>query len=97
MHLLYAVKGSGIRPIIQELMDKAKEGYNLEHGERFTILLEMINKGYTGEQIHEIFRTIPDYNEKKTQYFIDHARKNGYKPYSMKKLLKMVKTWEVKI
>jgi ppGpp synthetase/RelA/SpoT-type nucleotidyltranferase len=80
-----------IRPIIQELIDKARQGYNLEHSERFAILLEMINNGYTDEQIHEVFKTIPDYNEKKTQYFIDHARKNGYRPYSMKKLLEVVR------
>jgi hypothetical protein len=87
----HTFKGSGTRPIIQELIDKAKEGCNLEHCERFAILLEMINKGYTDEQIHEVFKAMPDYNEKKTQYFIDYARRKGYKPYSTKKLLEVVK------
>ena len=85
------LKGPGIRPIIQQLIDKAKQGFNLEHLERVIILAEMVGKGYTDEQIHEVFKAMPDYNEKKTQYFIDYAKRKGYKPYSTKKLLEVVK------
>jgi hypothetical protein len=84
-------QGNRIHPKVQELIDKAKQGLNLEHLERVIILAEMVGKGYTDEQIHEVFKGIPDYNEKKTQYFIDYARRKGYKPYSMKKLLEVVK------
>jgi DNA primase large subunit len=50
----------------------------------------MIAAGYTDQEIHSLFRNQPDYNEKKTQYFIEHARKRGYKPFTVQKILEAV-------
>jgi hypothetical protein len=84
-------KRGGIRPIVKELIEKCRKGQTLSHRERLIILFEMIAAGYTDQEIHSLFRNQPDYNEKKTQYFIEHARKRGYKPFTVQKILEAVR------
>jgi len=87
--LLYK-PGNKIRPEIQELIRKAKEGFNLTHRQRLAILFELINNGYDDEEILEIFKNLPDFNERLTCYMIEHARKKGYKPFRTENIIKIL-------
>jgi DNA primase large subunit len=49
-------------------------------------LLELINSGFSDNDVVEVFRNQKDFNEEKIKYFIEHARKKGYKPFSHKRL-----------
>jgi hypothetical protein len=75
-----------IRKEVLELINKAKEGVYLNHEQRLAIALELINNGYGDNDIIDIFRKQKDFDEQKTRYFIEHARKKGYKPFSHEKL-----------
>ncbi|MBS7612612.1 hypothetical protein KEJ27_10530 [Candidatus Bathyarchaeota archaeon] len=76
----------GLRSEIKQLITLAREGIDLSHEERLAILFELLNAGYPDEDIHGVFVKQPDYKHTKTQYFIDHARKHGYKPFSKRRL-----------
>jgi hypothetical protein len=78
--------GVRIRPHIQELIKKAKEGFNLTHRQRLAIVFELINNNYSDDEIMEIFKNLPDFNEQLTRYMIQHARKRGYKPFRTENL-----------
>jgi hypothetical protein len=84
------VRYGGIRPIVRELIEECREGRDLTHRERLIILLEMLKAGCSDQEIHDVFRNQPDYDEKKTQYFIEHARKKRYKPFTREKILEVV-------
>lgn len=75
-----------LRPEVLELIKKAKQGVNLTHQQRLAILFELIANNWTDEQILEVFSSLPDFNYSKTKYMIEHARKVGYKPFSLKRL-----------
>lgn len=81
----------GLRPEVRELIERAKKGVDLTHEQRLAILFEMINRGYGDDDIHNVFINQPDYNAGKTQYFIDHARRRYYKPFSKERLLNILK------
>ncbi|MGC9086955.1 MAG: hypothetical protein ACP5IT_12255 [Thermoproteota archaeon] len=76
----------GIRKEIQELIERARKGEQLVHSQRFAILLELLASGYPEEDIIDVFRKQEDFDERKTRYFIEHARKKGYKPFSHERL-----------
>jgi len=82
--------GAKIRSEIQELIKMAREGKNLTHRQRLAILFELINNGYGDEEILDIFKNLPDFDEKKTLYFIQHARKKGYKPFRAENIIKIL-------
>ncbi len=46
-----------------------------EHMARVHLVLLMLELGMSDEEIHAVFRHAEDYNEKRTQYFIDYNRK----------------------
>ena len=85
-----AKQGAKIRPSVQALVERCTRGQSLSHKERLIILFEMINAGYSDQQIHEVFKNQPDYSEKTTQYFIDHARRRGYRPFTTQKVLEVL-------
>ena len=76
----------GVRPEVQTLIDKLREGVNLNHEARLAILFELINVGWIDEEILEVFSHAPDYNPHKVQYFIRHARMKAYKRFSRRRL-----------
>jgi len=82
--------GNKIRPQIQELIRRAKEGFNLTHRQRLAILFELINNGYNDNEILEIFKNLPDFNERLTCYMIEHARKKGYKSFRTENIIKIL-------
>ena len=79
-----------IRPCVKHLIDLAQRGVELPHIHRCIILFEMLAKGYSDQDIHAVFSSQRDYSPKKTQYFIDQARKRGYKPFTTKRILEAI-------
>ncbi|MEM3736560.1 MAG: hypothetical protein QXJ75_00495 [Candidatus Bathyarchaeia archaeon] len=77
-----------IRTPVQDLILLAKAGAHLSHHGYLAILFELINNGYTDDQILSLFRTLfkSKFNEKETRYFITHARKKRYLPFSISRV-----------
>ena len=75
-----------IRPQVSVLIERAGQGINLTHQQRLAILFELIAKGYSDDQILEVFSVLPDRNKRKTRYYIEHARRMGYKPFTSQHL-----------
>jgi hypothetical protein len=84
------IKMPSVRPQIKVLIERARQGINLTHRQRLAILFELINNGYSDEEILDIFKNLPDFDEKKTLYFIQHARKKGYKPFRAENIIKIL-------
>jgi hypothetical protein len=82
----YAVLGEGI---LQLMAYGAEFGW-LSHDARLMVLFAMINAGWEDEEILSFFRKMRDYEEEKTRYFIQHARRTGYLPYSQAKVAEAV-------
>jgi hypothetical protein len=75
-----------IRPQVSVLIERARQGVNLSHRQRLAITLEFLARGYGDEEILEIFSSLPDFDERKTRYYIEHARRAGYKPFTSQHL-----------
>lgn len=73
---------TGMRCGISTLIGIAEGGGRLEHRERLAVACELINIGWSDEDIISIFSKQDDYDYYKTSYFINHARRSGYKPFS---------------
>lgn len=57
--LKLATSCRGIRPEVQVLIDKLREGVNLSHEARLTILFELINAGWSDREVLEVFNHAP--------------------------------------
>jgi DNA primase large subunit len=74
-------------PCMKRLMDRLVAGENLSHHERFSIAAFLARIGMSVDDILELFKNAPDYNEKIARYQIEHiaglrgARKK-YLPYN---------------
>jgi len=79
----------GVRGLVKRLMETFP-GREPAHHERLIVLFELVNAGWSDEQIHQVFKECVDYDPRTTQYMIDHARKHGYKPYRTKQILELV-------
>jgi hypothetical protein len=90
------VRRRSIRPQVQHLIELAKRGVELDHIHRLIILFELLSIGCSDQEIHEVFASQKDYSPKETQYYIDHARKMGYKPFTSKRILEAIESLEVK-
>ena len=75
-----------IPPCVEAVIERVRQGVNLSHPERFLLMTFMIHAGKSDDEIVELFRGVPDFDEKKTRYFIQHARKKGYLPYSCQRI-----------
>lgn len=60
-------------PCITNILTKLKNGENLDHMSRLVFLFFFLNIGKSIEEIVDLFRVQPDFNEKKTTYYIEHA------------------------
>ncbi len=69
-------------PCIKELIAKIRKGENLTHQARFSLTAFLLNVGWTQDQILDLFRGFPDFNEKVASYQISHISKRKYKPPS---------------
>lgn len=70
---LGAVDASKFPPCIREYISEMKAGVNLPHLARFTLVAFLNKSGMTREEIMELFRTAPDFNEKMTTYQVEHV------------------------
>lgn len=63
---------SALPPCILKLMSEADEGKNLPHMARFTLATFLISIGKRPEEVIDIFRRLPDFDENKTLYHLRH-------------------------
>ncbi len=66
-------------PCIKDLIAKLRKGENLTHQARFALTSFLLNIGWSKEQILDLFRSSPDFNEKIALYQISHIERRGYK------------------
>jgi DNA primase large subunit len=59
-------------PCIQRLYDTIASGRNISHIGRFALTTFLINTGMTTENVINLFRTLPDFNERLTRYQVEH-------------------------
>ena len=71
-------------PCVVNIINKMDS--NPSHVERWFLAVFLINYGWRDEEILRVFSQAPNYNEKKTKYFLDHIRKKKYLPYSCSSL-----------
>ncbi len=81
------VKGfvpEALPPCIKAIYAKAMQGENLSHQERFTLATFMLNVGLDVDQVLEVFKNMPDYNERIARYQVEHLAglRGSHKKYS---------------
>lgn len=59
-------------PCIKRLYDTIASGRNVSHIGRFALTSFLINTGMTTENVINLFRTLPDFNERLTRYQVEH-------------------------
>jgi len=82
------VSNSKIRPCILEALKKPLEGEE-GHLMRLAIAVEFLNKGYSVDQVVDLFRAQGDFSERKTRYYVEDAKRKGYKPFRCSKIRKL--------
>lgn len=69
-------------PCIRDMISKLGRGENLTHQARFALTAFLLNAGWSEEQVLDLFRRAPDFNEKIASYQIFHIAKRKYRPPS---------------
>ncbi len=74
-------------PCMSKIIEALRAGENLSHQARFTITAFLARIGMDVEEILELFRNVPDFNEKIARYQIEHiaglrGSRKQYMPYS---------------
>jgi len=77
--------GGNDPPCMKAILEALKNGENLPHTARFAITTYLLWRGWDVEQIVDLFRTAPDFNEKITRYQVQHiaGRAGGRKQYAV--------------
>ena len=78
-------------PCMKDVYDALLRGENLSHHQRFAIATFMLNIGATVDQVVDLFRNVPDFNEKITRYQVEHlaglrGSQKKYLTYSCEKM-----------
>ncbi|MHA1371324.1 MAG: hypothetical protein ACTSWN_00290 [Promethearchaeota archaeon] len=81
------VTESAFPPCLKAILDKNGQGINLTHSERLFLSYFLLNIGYDVEQVLDIFKSQPDYNEKIARYQVEyaaglHGKRTVYKPHN---------------
>ncbi|RZN62598.1 DNA primase large subunit PriL [Methanonatronarchaeum sp. AMET6-2] len=80
------IKQTYYPPCIKNLISRSNKGENLSHTERFTLVSFLINIGMNIQEVLDVFRASPDYDEEKTKYQVEHIggrdTKDEYTPPS---------------
>jgi DNA primase large subunit len=63
---------TALPPCIKSLYDAAIAGRNLSHVERFTLTTFLVKMGLKMEELLGLFKPLPDFDEKKARYQIEH-------------------------
>jgi len=84
----------GDPPCMAAILDALRRGENLPHTARFAITTYLLKKGWDIEQIVDLFRNAPDFNEKITRYQVQHiaGKVGGRKEYAVPSC-KTMKEW----
>ncbi len=74
-------------PCMSKLVNELKRGENLSHHARFTVAAFLSRIGMSVDDILELFKNAPDFNEKIARYQIEHisglrGSRKQYMPYS---------------
>ncbi|NPA99649.1 MAG: DNA primase large subunit PriL [Crenarchaeota archaeon] len=74
-------------PCMSKIVEALRSGENLSHQARFTITAFLARIGMDVDDILELFRNVPDFNEKIARYQIEHiaglrGSRKQYMPYS---------------
>jgi len=69
-----------MRPCITEALKKPLEGPG-GHLMRLAIAVEHLARGYSVEEVVELFKSQSDFNEAKSRYYVENALKKGYRPF----------------
>jgi len=78
-------------PCMADILERARRGEHLSHHERFAIATFLLNLGVDVDRVVDVFRNMPDFNEKITRYQVEHLaglRGSGkrYRTYSCEKM-----------
>lgn len=68
----YDIDFNDFPPCIKNLISAIKSGVNVPHVGRFTLVTFLNAIGQTIDEILKIFSSLPDFNEEKTRYQIEH-------------------------
>ncbi|NVM02819.1 MAG: hypothetical protein HWN67_10810 [Candidatus Helarchaeota archaeon] len=60
-------------PCIVSILKELQKGVNLDHTSRLVFIFFLLNTEKPIEEIVDLFRTQPDFNEAKTTYYVEHA------------------------
>jgi len=60
-------------PCITAILATLKKGVNLDHTSRLVLIFFLLNAEKSVEEIVDLFRAQPDFNEQKTTYYVEHA------------------------
>jgi hypothetical protein len=73
-------------PCLKAVWGKLKGKSEIAHSERLALAWFLQNLGYSDDAIVELFKNAPDFNEKKTRYYLKRSRKpDGTPKYRMYK------------
>lgn len=72
-------------PCMRAIIESIRRGENAPHTARFAITTYLLRRGWDVEQIVDLFRSSPDFNEKITRYQVQHiaGQVGGRKEYSV--------------
>ncbi len=59
-------------PCMKEILSELQRGMNVPHTARFAITSFLLNIGMSVDDIIELFKTAPDFDEEKTRYQVEH-------------------------
>ena len=85
------IKEEFFPPCMRELMERARQGDNLSHHERFALATFLLNLGAEIDDVVQVFRNMPDFDEKRTRYQVEHlaglrGSMKKYKVYGCEKM-----------
>ena len=75
-------------PCIKAIWEKFKVRIEVSHLERLAILWFLMNKGYGEEEVINVFRLLPDFNEKRTRYQVAYAFKHKFMMFNCRTMRK---------
>lgn len=73
------VKSLAVRPCIEEALTKPLHGAS-GHKMRLAIAIEYLRAGLSVDEVVQLFQSQTDFNPEKTRYYVEHAKKKGYRP-----------------
>jgi len=81
------IDDSSFPPCINAILDKNAKGINLTHSERLFLVYFLLTIGKSIEEVLDLFRNQPDYNEKISRYQVEfaagkHGKQTQYKPHN---------------